>query len=460
MTSSRALLWPAVAAAVGVWAAILMMRMRSGVARRQNDVPALLAKISLLSVAVGTLIREGAAERYEESGFTSTILTPSISGSAVTVAQVILVVTAVCAVIVRITRRQWDAPTRLALFVWFPYMLAWGLGALLGAHRGAPPQAWSAAAAFVPIALLPRADQTRRVEDLTVGVARAFVSLSLIVGISHADRAWSPPGAWPGGWWGDAARLQGVLAQPNVLGWIASLLILLELRGRRRRHREIFVLGATVALALSGSRSPSVAAIVALILSGPTPSSRQSGTFRVLKVSSLVGLSIAALQFTRGSRVQSVSGREVSWDRAWSAFREHPISGSGPGAYLRSDIDITAVAYAHNQVLHTAAELGTLGLIALCIHVAAFSMIVKQYAINRGLAKSLLTFWLVLFLPENLLRFTEIGFVVPVMMVALALHASLGDTTDSPARTTPDDAVSRVPPPRSSHVSPLAVNSG
>lgn len=117
------------------------------------------------------------------------------------------------------------------------------------------------------------------------------------------------------------------------------------------------------------------------------------------------------------------------------AFNANWLLGSGPAAYLVTDGSVASVPYAHNQVLQTAAELGFLGLIGLCLHVIMLVRFVRRS--NSVLGICLLVMWLAMFFSENLLRFAATGFFCQIFFFQLALHLVSNDHNASFAAKTP-----------------------
>ena len=151
--------------------------------------------------------------------------------------------------------------------------------------------------------------------------------------------------------WRLTRRLGGGAADPNSLGLLCALVVVLAVSGglsaRPRILRGAILLAAAAGLVLSGSRSGLVLVAGSLVFffGAARVSARLRGTALVL-----AALGIAALLLLRGSRGTvadrisetvnpavplewRVSERPALWRAAWRLFREHPLEGGGMGSF-------------------------------------------------------------------------------------------------------------------------------
>jgi O-antigen ligase len=415
---------PALLAAC-IWAVVFIARPDSGFDLTADRAAALCVSVAVYVSLLAAFIQECSTTRYGAPGFFSEFVSDSEAHAIVTVAYLTIFASALGAVLVRVTGRTGRRGFPVHSLLWLPYMGAWVLGSLLGRYPGALTSAWVSLAALVPIALLPGGPRNPTVKRTAYITLRVTVCASLVLGFLYVSRAWAPYGVWPGGWRVDLPRLQGFLPQPNVLGWISAVAILLEVRGPKSTGRFPFAALAGIALVLSGSRSPVIALVLAILLTRFHRSRRfvlPSGVRRVMML--IIGGVLIYEVLSSAQNLNSVNGRAITWSQAWTVFIHNPLVGTGPGAYLQNVGIQEAVPYAHSQILQTAAELGVVGLVALVIHVGALVVIVRSRK-DRSLIAPAATMWLVMFLPETLLRFTSVGFVLPVLVFGLLVHVAI-----------------------------------
>lgn len=306
--------------------------------------------------------------------------------------------------------------------IWVPYIAAWLLSAGFGAVQGAAGYALLCVAMTGATSFLLNRDVVQSHLDKAVRwPIRAVISLSLLSGFMFPGRAFAPYEVWPGGWFQGVDRLQGILPHPNTLAWLAALAIVVEIFGPRAKSSTIFALAGLTALLLSGSRTASISLFVGLMAAVIFRGSSNTG-FKLLSrtltpVLILLGVVTAG---ALGVSTQTFNGRQETWIAAWEAFSESWLLGSGPAAYLVTDGTVANVPYAHNQLLQTAAELGSIGLLGLAVHV----MLLVRYirAANSALGYCLLAMWLAMFVSENLLRFAATSFFCQIFFFQLSLH--------------------------------------
>lgn len=155
------------------------------------------------------------------------------------------------------------------------------------------------------------------------------------------------------GYWTRTQRLAGAAADPNSLGLMCGLLLVVALAGGVRRQKSAavswIVLAVLVAgLALSGSRSGLLLVLVSLgilVARSLRPALRLAGVGVLLGLAVVLGiLTAGAAPGTLGGRLAQsfdpslpiefrVSARPVLWRAAWDLFLRDPIAGAGTGAF-------------------------------------------------------------------------------------------------------------------------------
>ena len=383
------------------------------------------------------LLPELNAERYGAPSFLAVV--PGLMRGAALIGPLhVLSVAIACLLLIDLvgshsgTRANSELPTQLK--VWAPYAAVWILSTLFGAVSGVENYAWISLAIVLGVAAL-RLLSLRKgiVVALVVWSTRLIVCGSLVLGVLDHARAFAPYMVWPGGWWVGVDRLQGLLPHPNTLGWVAAVSIVVEIYCARRGTRAITVAAAVCALLLTGSRTATIALVVGLAcgLFHRTYVRGAQGRLTVVALA-VVGLVLSvAVILQTGISLSALNGREATWIEAVRAFGSNWIMGSGPGAYAQSDSSVAFVAYAHNQILQTAAESGLFGILGLVLHVGYLVSYVRRYA-NTSFGVILATMWLTMFLTENLLRFAGPSFVLQIVVFQLALYAAASLSTNAP----------------------------
>jgi O-antigen ligase/tetratricopeptide (TPR) repeat protein len=237
----------------------------------------------------------------------------------------------------------------------------------------------------------------RRLSALLVVVPIAMLGVYLL----HVMAAWVE-------WWAIVGRVTTPPLRPNLGGlWfgspnvVAAVLILtvpqalarLPIREGRRRRLMIGALSIALAVAVvvTGSRGGLVALIVVGLLAGALwlrgrtlrtlPSRRTSG-FGLAAVVTLVGLGAPMLV----PRFLSIAGAEQRlsfWQASASMVSTSPITGVGPGVWPIAKLANNpegapnlVVPHAHATLIHTVAELGLLGFVALVLLLAITARLV------------------------------------------------------------------------------------
>ena len=311
------------------------------------------------------------------------------------------------------------------LGIWLPYAIAWALGALFGASQGAATYAWVSLFMAAGVAATSVLSGRQGMTAAALAMSRFLVVASLLAGLLMPARAYAPYSVWPGGWWTGVDRLQGVLPHPNTLGWVAALAIALELFAAKRT-RWVFVPLGLLALAQCGSRTAALALVAGLIAALLLWLS-QRGTLApalTLLLGGALGSVAILFALLEGFSLESFNGRLETWKAALTVFSEHPVLGSGPGAYLLAESGSPATGYAHNQVFQTLSELGLIGLAALTIHIIALIRFVRRKS-DPYFGLVLVVMWCTMFLSENILRFASTNFVLQIILFQFALYASV-----------------------------------
>ena len=414
----------------GSLTALYMLQSRKlGALQRQAKFRACLISSSISLTIVLGISQLWAAPRWLEA--------PPGGGAAASLAhgigqlaQVGILASAALAIASRLSFRPTGHPQPARYFaIWVPYLIAWCMAAAFGAVAGVSREAIIAILGLLPTAILvPDANGTRSVQRTVVLWLRAIVTFSLIVSLFSYAWSYSPWQVWPGGWRGTSDRLSGLTPQPNVLGWIAVLSLVVEttqVRVSRGHAWLVFALISLATLLLTGSRSALISGLLALAVYELTRVGGSRSIFSGLRLFLVTcGGVVAIFSFlTRGDSA-SFNGRNLTWQQAWEAFVANPVLGSGPGAYAY-DLTTVSVPYAHNQVLQTLAETGAVGGVALLVHVLSLISSATRARVSNPAAMPLVTAWLSIGLTENLLRFTAAEFTLSLVLFAGALSAAL-----------------------------------
>jgi O-antigen ligase len=226
--------------------------------------------------------------------------------------------------------------------------------------------------------------------SLTVGslAVGAFLRGAWVVDTERFPMPLPPP--FPG-------RLAGLTFHPNALGYIAGMLILLEVLGPKRRVPSVPLIGiATLALLYSGSRSALVGLVAAAVVSFVVRR-RKSPIWWAGALAGLVaGIEILVYSTNRGGQVSTLNGRQVIWDAVLNSFQSRPIFGFGPGGWENLVAAYHLPRFAvegHNQVIDMLGKGGLVGLLGLAIWLAvAVWTVVKVGPSARVLPAAVLAF--------------------------------------------------------------------
>lgn len=178
-----------------------------------------------------------------------------------------------------------------------------------------------------------------------------------------------------------------VFVRVMVLAAVASLYVSIA---RRKTWPlmcvPVFVIGA----ALSGSRGGILSAAVMLLMF-VIPISRRLGTKKVVGIALGGGVAAALIAGWNGGQVVNYvqeryvrqtliegysSGRDTISDHAFALYEANPLIGYGVDGYYAV---MPQYEYAHNLVLSTAAETGSVGLILLLLSLLRFTILTKRH---------------------------------------------------------------------------------
>ncbi|WP_329368208.1 O-antigen ligase family protein [Streptomyces sp. NBC_01483] len=412
---------------LAVAAAVITMRWRR---RDGSDATPLLVRLGctlVLFAVLDALVIEVRAPRFTDE----TVAVPH-AGLLDYVQKALLtglIVVSVACIVLSATERLSGRVLvkRSAAVAVLPFSGAWAASTALGAWPGANVQAWVAWATFTALSCLPVTGQALAAQARLL--LRALIWGSLVVAELAPSWAFAPYELWPGGWRVDVPRLAGLTPHPNTLGWLAAFAFLLEWSLSPTLTTKLArIAPATTCLVLSGSRTALVALLVGAMFQAAGRSRdaaphTSAGTWMRRAVVLVAGAGVA-FHFLRQDSQEggTFNGRARYWTKALQAWLDFPVFGTGPGAYYTSVNTTEAVSYTHNQLLHTAAELGSVGLIALL-----WLTLRSLWNARRGESRAALTVAVTLtalFATENPLRFTNLAFLVPLLPPLLLILAT------------------------------------
>jgi O-antigen ligase len=195
--------------------------------------------------------------------------------------------------------------------------------------------------------ILRRSGATIRRQAVAAAVAGAALSASaaLLQRLALLPEERNP-------FWKATGRLSGGAVDPNSLGLVSALALVLGVAlvaGRGRRLAMLALPVFVAALFLSGSRSGLLVVVLSLaLLVVLRPEARSARALGLAAVAAAVLLSAVLLLSgspgTLGGRLartfdsseplsSRVSARPILWNAAWRLFRESPIQGGGMGVF-------------------------------------------------------------------------------------------------------------------------------
>jgi O-antigen ligase len=178
----------------------------------------------------------------------------------------------------------------------------------------------------------------------------------------------------------------GIFSNANAFGvkalFAAPFWIALAIWSKKRYYRIITAVVATVislSILLTNSRSAIVGLMLAIIFYFIVAKKVKY----LLAIAAIVAVIFMSSPFLRtvvsaGLRFEhGGSNREVIWKNSINVIKQNPLFGVGTGnfpnaykPYLETTFDrgfIGSVAHAHNEILHTVAELGVVGLFIILV---------------------------------------------------------------------------------------------
>lgn len=358
-----------------------------------RKVPLVVLPGMLLGIAISSAL-SGRDLKYAALSIESISAGAEGGGAASGLLRVItLSLLALCSATV--VARAFDRRSRLergpGMALMVAYLVYYVCNAVVNAFFGTVP-AFSHHALYVPVVVA--GVFVWRDQPATPALVFAKWALAVFLALSLAAAVLLPAIALqPGynGWVpGLGVRLWGLGSNPNSIGPLALLLVLLELLvpSRHRAIRVLLVVLATGVLVLAQSKTAWAAALVAgLIVAWYRLGRAPTGGMRIGFALTLIALGIAAglaVAFSHperiverlaagqvGADVSTLTGRVQIWEAALAAWNENPLFGYGPAAWgplHRASIGLPSAFSAHNQFMQSLSVAGLLGLASLLVY--------------------------------------------------------------------------------------------
>lgn len=372
-------------------------------------VPAMGLGVALSSLLSGRNLKY-ASTNIESLAFGAT------PGGATLLRLVTLAVVATCAatVLSRLFEKRvrgTHPPGQMLMIAFVAYYVC---NALLNAVFGTEPS-FTHNTLYVPIAMAAVFMWRDQPIDPFLRAAKWTLAMLMVVSLAAAlirpDLAVQP--AYKGWLPGLDFRLWGAGSNPNSLGPLALLLMLLELMVPARRWPArvvVFGLGATVLLLAQSKTAWAAALLVLPIVLWYRVGRAPAGGMRIGFALGLIAVLVtaaAALAFGDpgrlwdklaggqvGSDISTFTGRVQVWNAAISAWQDSPVFGYGPAAWgpaHRAAIGLPFAFSAHNQFLQSLSTAGTLGLITVVGYLLVLMVYCWRAAeATRGLSLALL----------------------------------------------------------------------
>lgn len=294
----------------------------------------------------------------------------------------------------------------------------------------------------------------------------AMMLLSLAAAIVKPELALQP--SYKGWIPGLSIRLWGVGSNPNSIGPLALLLLLLESMQPSGKTwlRWSTILAALAVFALAQSKTVWLAGLVAIVIvfwyrHGRSENGGIQPIFALALVAvlllSMLGLAFLDLEriwhkitFTQaGADITTLTGRALIWATAVDTWKNNPLFGYGPSAWgleHRMQIAIPFAFSAHNQFLQSLSSAGGLGAATLTVYVALLGAgAVRAANWTRGVSVALFATVLFRCVTETPLSFGTIlngDFLTQLLLFGIALRSGLPSPQPSE------------PQPVSGHVAP------
>lgn len=328
----------------------------------------------------------------------------------ITIAMVAASAATVVSLLFRPSANRERMPGKLLFIAFLAY---YACNAILNAAFGTVP-AFSHNTLYVPIAVAAvfmwRGEPVEPFVRAAKWMLMAFMAVSLIAAVAKPELAVQP--GYKGWLPGLSFRLWGVGSNPNSIGPMALMMILLELMvpsSRMAMRLLAYAMGAAVLL-LAQSKTAWVAAVAIVPILGwyrfgRAPTGGMTIGFALSLIAGLLilGVTLALIDPGRvldklaasqiGSDVSTLTGRLQIWAAAIRAWQENPVFGYGPlawGPEHRAAIGLPFAFSAHNQFLQSLSAAGTLGLISLLAYLGVMAVYSFRAAdATRGIALAL-----------------------------------------------------------------------
>ncbi len=384
MLDARTLFSLGVALATGLWLAVYAWGAASPKERR----PRLPLEVApLYIVGLSTALTQGLAPRVVVgSGFQDVALSaPAATGplTQITPLANLAVLVLSVLIIVRNPPEAEDGRSRALLFG----ALAFAASGVFAGLLGAVPVVGPDLLIFPLVALaLWRARLTvdRLLPHLRL-ITGTIIWASLLLVVLAPSRAFYA--GQERSFVGAVRQLAGITLHPNYLGMVAALAVVLAFASVRRSWAtRCYCVAAVLTLLLTQSRTSYAAAALGLSVLAYTAARRRRG---ILAATALIGWlasvlvasalilspdwQTALINALTTTDLTTLNGRTRIWAAALGVFDQHPQFGYGWSVFSvehRARLGLLASAgQAHNQFLHTLAERGAVGGIALAIYV-------------------------------------------------------------------------------------------
>ena len=238
----------------------------------------------------------------------------------------------------------------------------------------------------------------------------AFMVGSLILAIAKPALAVQP--AYKGWVPGLTVRLWGLGSNPNSIGPLALVLLLLEWMQPSRRWlaRGVVVALALAVLVMAQSKTAWAAGLVMAVVVawyrfGKAPAGGVRLGFVLALIAGLLLLCIPLVTMdlgrlwdklavtSVGTDVATLSGRAQIWAAALAAWQNSPVFGYGLEAWgpaHRAVLGMPFAFSAHNQFLQSMSTAGTLGLVSLLIYLGLLGLgCLRAAKVTRGASAAL-----------------------------------------------------------------------
>jgi|CXWL01.1.fsa_nt_gi O-antigen ligase len=263
---------------------------------------------------------------------------------------------------------------------------------------------------------LCREDPFERFVRLAKLALFALMLTSLVAAVAVPSLAVQPE--YKGWIPGVHSRLWGLGSNPNSIGPLAFVLILLELLvpETRRFWRVAIVASALAVFLFAQSKTAWAAALALTPLLAWYRGGRASGGGMKMGFALALLLSVLVLLLgvafmgpgkiadklsgsQIGSDVSTLSGRLEIWAAAVRAWQENPLFGFGPlawGPYHRAIIGLPNAFSAHNQFFQSLSVAGSLGIVTLLAYVVSMGVLAWRTSTQtQGVSLALFLFVLV-----------------------------------------------------------------